>query len=160
MIVNLIDFHKNRNSPFSKLATVTDIMRHEILYHQGGFWRDAGMNLFKPVFNQFLKYKLVIGAERSLRHRWNQGMCFFGNAPKVDNLWRITGYRNVNRMQIYSDVALNIAGPFDFRQVVNGMEEYSPDILMLPFEIFYPGQIDRPPFDDLCTVYKKDLKEG
>ena len=78
------------------------------------------MNLLKPVFDYFVKYKLVIGAERSIRHRWNQGMCFFANAPKVDNLFRITNYPNINRMQIYSSIALTIAGPFDFRQVVIG----------------------------------------
>ena len=79
LVINLLDFHKHRGSGFSKLATVTDIMRHEILYHEGGFWRDAGMNLFRPVFDQFLRYKLVIGSEKTFRSRWNQGMCFFGN---------------------------------------------------------------------------------
>ena len=33
LIKNLIDFNNNRKSGLSKLATVTDIMRHEILYH-------------------------------------------------------------------------------------------------------------------------------
>ena len=84
------------------------------------------MNIFKPVFDYFLKYKLVIGAERTLRHRWNQGMCFFANTPKSPHLYRVTNFRNINRMRIYSELALNIAGPFDFRQVVNGEEEYDP----------------------------------
>lgn len=108
-------------------------MRHEILYHQGGFWRDSGLNVFKPIFSKFLKYTLVIGAERSLRHRWNQGMCFFGNAPKSVNLERITGIPNINRMRIYDSVALAIAGPFDFRNVVVDMEEYSSEVLMMNF---------------------------
>lgn len=60
--MNLLDFHKNRHSSYSKLATVTDIMRHEILYNEGGFWRDSGMNILKPVFDKFLKYRLVVGA--------------------------------------------------------------------------------------------------
>ena len=36
-------------------------MRHELMYQHGGFWRDAGLNLFKPVFDHFTRYKLVIG---------------------------------------------------------------------------------------------------
>lgn len=28
LITNLLDFHHNRHSAFSKLATVTDLMRH------------------------------------------------------------------------------------------------------------------------------------
>jgi hypothetical protein len=108
-------------------------MRHEILYHQGGFWRDAGMNMFKPIFNNFLKYDFVVGAERSLRHRWNQGMCFFANAPRSPHMARIVALPNINRMRIYGDVALDIAGPFDFRNTVIGYEEYSPSVLLLNF---------------------------
>jgi len=32
------------------------------MYRFGGFWRDAGMNHFKAVFDSFRKYKLVVGA--------------------------------------------------------------------------------------------------
>ena len=33
MIMNMLDFHRNRHSRYSKLASVTDLMRHEILYN-------------------------------------------------------------------------------------------------------------------------------
>ena len=46
-IRNLIRFEKC--SPFKKLATVADIMRHEILYNDGGFWKDANMDFFRPI---------------------------------------------------------------------------------------------------------------
>ena len=62
-------------------------------------------------------------------------------------------------MRIYSDIALSIAGPFDFRQIVKGMEVYDPEILMLPFESFYPGQANRPPLDDLCTRWDEDYQD-
>lgn len=116
------------------------------------------MNLLKPIFDKFVKYELVIGAERSLRHRWNQGMCFYANAPKSKHMGRITGHPNTNRMRIYGDVALDIAGPFDFRNVIIGYEEYSPEVLIMHFEYFYPGQVGRPPFDDLCTRYEQQYK--
>jgi len=75
----LIKYQLSGNSAYSKFATVTDLLRHELMYRNGGFWRDAGMNLFKNVFDHFTKYKLVIGGEVTFGYRWNQGMCFFAN---------------------------------------------------------------------------------
>lgn len=47
-------------------------------------------------------------------------MCFFATAPNSIHLGRISSLPNVNRMRIYGDVALDIAGPFDFRNTVIG----------------------------------------
>lgn len=65
--------------------------------------------------------------------RWDQGMCFFGNERKSENMLRVSNYRNVNRMRFYHHWAVTIAGPIDFRQVVIGDEESSPDILVMHF---------------------------
>ena len=110
----------NQRSPYNKLAVVTDILRHELLHSDGGFWKDAGVNLLRPVFQKFLRYKLAITVDKSGRHRWLQGMCFFANMPRLPNLWRITNFRNTNRMRIYNDYAIAIAGPIDFRQLIVG----------------------------------------
>ena len=112
----------NKHSPYNKLATVTDILRHEILYHEGGFWKDAGMNMLRPILDKFLKYKLVLPVDRIFKYRYLQGMCFFGNAPKYENLMRINSYQNINRMRIYQKDPLTIAGPVDFRQLLIGQE--------------------------------------
>lgn len=80
VIMTIINF--NKKSPYNKLASVTDIMRHEILYREGGFWRDAGMNLLRPIFDKFLTYKLVLPVDVIFKYRYLQGMCFFGNMPK------------------------------------------------------------------------------
>ena len=58
---------------------------------------------------------------------------------------KITGYANINRMRIYQQNPLSIAGPVDFRQLLIGQEEYDPDVLILPYESFYPGQIEQHP---------------
>ena len=79
MILHLIKF--NKRSPYGKLATVTDVMRHEILYYEGGFWKDAAMHFLKPIFDKFLKYDLVLPLDKVGRNRYLQGMCFFGNKP-------------------------------------------------------------------------------
>ena len=118
VIQTIIKF--NKHSPYNKLATVTDIMRHQIVYYEGGFWKDAGMNFLRPIFDKFLKYKLVLPVDRIGKYRYLQGMCFFANIPKYENMLRINNYRNLNRMRIYITDALNIAGPVDFRQLLIG----------------------------------------
>lgn len=72
----------NKHSPYGKLASVTDFMRHQILYYEGGIWKDAAMNFLRPIFDKFLKYKLVLPVDRVGRYRYLQGMCFFGNMPR------------------------------------------------------------------------------
>lgn len=63
---------------------------------------------------------MVIGAERTLTHRWKQGMCFFANEPHSEHMLRVSNYRNVNRMRYYDVDSVGIAGPIDFRQVLSG----------------------------------------
>ena len=108
-------------------------MRHEILFYEGGFWKDAGMNFLRPIFDRFLKYKLVLPVDRIGRYRYLQGMCFFANMKGYENMERINNYRNLNRMRIYIPDAMNIAGPVDFRHLIKGQEEFDPEYLILPY---------------------------
>jgi hypothetical protein len=48
---------------------VTDIIRHELLYHEGGFWKDAGMNVLRPIFHKFTKYRIAIAVDKTFRYR-------------------------------------------------------------------------------------------
>ena len=105
---------------FSKRATVADVMRHEILYNEGGFYMDSSMVLFKRVFDKWLSYKLVVNAELSFRHRWSSNMCFFAVMPKYPGLLRLINRANTNTYKIYKKDAMGIAGPHNFRQVVRG----------------------------------------
>ena len=150
VIQTLLDF--NKRSPYNKAAAITDIIRHEILYQEGGFWKDSGVNLLRPIFDKFLTYRAVVGNDMTFRHRWLQGMCFFANVPKAVNIARINNFRNLNRMRIYSWYAIGVAGPIDFRQFVLPHEENDPDVLTLPYEKFYPGQINEHPLKDQCTI--------
>ena len=80
IIKNMLRF--NKCSPYNKLASVSDIMRHEILFNQGGIWKDANMEFFRPILDKFLKYKLMVHKDIDGRFRFLQGMCFFANMPK------------------------------------------------------------------------------
>lgn len=125
-------------SRFSKRATMADIMRHELTYHEGGFYMDATMMLFDNVFYKWLSYKLALATERTYRHRWSQSMCIFGVMPKFAGLHLIVSPNNTNNYNIWNKDALEIAGPHDFRWTVRGMEEYDPDYLILEYDAFYP----------------------
>ena len=76
------------------------------------------MNFLRPIFDKFLKYKLVLPVDRIGKYRYLQGMCFFANTPKAPNIARINNFRNLNRMNIFSWYAISVAGPIDFRQFV------------------------------------------
>ena len=118
------------------------------------------MNMLRPILDKFLKYKLVLPVDRAFRYRYLQGMCFFGNMPRYENMMRINRFQNLNRMRIYWSDPMVIAGPVDFRQLVVGQEEFDPEYLILPYETFYPGQVGQHPENDLCTKRKKNIVIG
>ena len=105
---------------------MTDILRHEVLYNFGGFWKDSSMHFLRPALDHFRKYRLAIATDKTLRGRYLQGMCFFGNEKGYEPMLRIIGHQNLNRMRMYERDPMNIAGPVDFRQLVIGAEEYDP----------------------------------
>ncbi len=116
------------------------------------------MNLLRPIFDKFLKYKLMLPVDRIFKYRYLQGMCLFGNAPKFENILRVTRYQNLNRIRVYQADAMQIAGPVDWRQLLIGEEEFNPDFLLLPYETFYPGQVGQHPENDLCVKRKPSFK--
>ena len=99
---------------------------------------DTSMVLFNNVFYDWLSYQVIIPTMSPLKHRWIQNMCIFANEPQYSGLLRIISHYNINRYNIYQKDASQIAGPYNFRQYVLTTDEYNPDILMLPFEYFFP----------------------
>ena len=129
-------------------------MRHEILYNEGGFWKDAGMDFLHPILDKFRKYKLMIHQDMVGLFRIHQGMCLYGHIPKLENARRINNFRNLNRMRIFTGDPFPIAGPIDWRQVVHRQEEYNPEFLMVPLERFNPGPFYFHPEPDVCITQK------
>ena len=77
-------------------------------------------------------------------------------SPAVQSQRRVvSSATNINQIKIYSDIAHNIAGPFDTRQVNYGVEKHDSEILIHAYEAFYAGQINQPL--DLCPKYEKDI---
>ena len=67
---------------------MADVLRHEVLYYEGGFYMDTSMVLFNNVLEKWLSYKFVVSTERIFRHRWAQSMCIFGVMPRFPGLLR------------------------------------------------------------------------
>jgi hypothetical protein len=112
---------------------------------------DSGQNVLRPMFQKFLKFKLAITVDKSGRFRWLQAMSSFGAVPKLPNFWRLTNFRNLNRLRIYNAWALSIAGPVDFSQLIKGQEESDEEFLLMPFDVVHPAQISEHPEQDLCV---------
>jgi hypothetical protein len=83
-------------------------------------------------------------------------MSNFGAMPKLPNFWRLTNFRNLNRMRIYNAWALTIAGPTDFSQLIKPQEESDDDFLLLPFDAVHPAQGEHP-IPDLCLRQTEDI---
>ena len=91
---------------FAKRATMADVLRHELLHSEGGFYMDTSMMLMRNVFDKWLSYKFVVSTERVFRHRWAQSMCFFAAMPRFPGLLRIISHNNTNRYDIFLRDAL------------------------------------------------------
>jgi hypothetical protein len=117
---------------------------------------DSGQNVLRPMLQKFLKYKFTITVDKSGRFRWLQAMSNFGAMPKLPNFWRLTHFRNLNRMRIYQAWPLAIAGPTDFSQLMFGQEEYDEEFLLLPFHNVHPAQGEHP-YKDYCIRGAEDI---
>lgn len=146
-------YNMENTSRYSKRATMADVLRHEVLYNEGGFYMDTSMLLFNRAFDKWLTYKLVLSTERTFRHRWAQSMCIFGVMPEFPGLLRVIEHNNTNRYNIWLRDALEIAGPHNFRWMVRGMEEYDPDYLIMDYDAFYPMTYSLPNYyETYCLI--------
>ncbi|CAM5999883.1 unnamed protein product [Sphagnum balticum] len=118
---------------------VADIMRGEILYHNGGFYYDFNLEILRKSFDDWLTYKLVMPAEQPSRHRVSAQICFIGCMPKFSPLLRILLPNNTNRYDIYDTDPLMVTGPYNYQQMVLGDEEQDPDYLFIPYEYMFPA---------------------
>ena len=102
------------------MATMADVMRHEIMYYHGGVYMDTSMLLFNKIMYKWLSYKVFLSNEHIFRNRWSQNMCIFAVAPRYPGLLRIIHHSNTNRYNLFLSDALEIAGPTNFRHLVKG----------------------------------------
>lgn len=89
------------------------------MYQYGGFYFDFDFQVFRPVFDKWRGYKLVIAAEHTIFFRSNQAMSFFAAMPKNPVFLRLMNYTNTNSINIYHYLANRQTGPFNFRQIIN-----------------------------------------
>ncbi|CAM5999884.1 unnamed protein product [Sphagnum balticum] len=136
---------------------VTDIIRGEVLYEQGGFYFDFNVEFFRKTFDDWLSYKLVMPAEVPFRNRASGQICFMGVMAKFEPLLRIIDYRNTNQYEIYSEKADQKTGPTNYHKIVWGNEEQDPDYLFIPYEYMFPAA-DNQVHPDLCIVDGTDPK--
>jgi len=50
----------NKFTRYSKMATMADVMRHELVYNEGGIYMDTSMLLFNRAMYKWLSYKAFL----------------------------------------------------------------------------------------------------
>ena len=80
---------------------MADVLRHEIIVNEGGFYFDTSMLLFKPIPESWLTYEFVIGSERVFRHRWSMNMCMLAAKPGFKGIVRKLARNNTNTYNLF-----------------------------------------------------------
>jgi hypothetical protein len=89
------------------------------------------------MFDKFTKYKMMMTVDKSFRYNWLQGHNLVASAPDLENLKRVTSYRNLNRINFNSEDSL--VG--SFRDLMTGGEEIDSNVVLIPIERYYPGEV-------------------
>ena len=89
------------------------------------------------MFDKFTKYKMMMTVDKSFRYNWLQGHNIVAFAPYLENLKRVTSYRNLNRINFNSEDSLEGS----FRDLMTGGEEIDSNVVLIPIERYYPGEV-------------------
>ena len=122
---------------YSKYAQISDLMRYEIVYNEGGFYFDANMFLVKDISQLFNTKTKFIGCNElsdTLQHSPILSNSFFGSIPKSPILKRLLSKSFLDSMDLRTLDVDFVTGPGALRSVIKSSDNYT----MLPSKTFYP----------------------
>jgi len=120
----------------NKYAQITDLMRLEIVYREGGFYFDTTFEILKPMYNLLNKKKRFIGCNEIPRFKnvYDLSNSFFGATKGNPILKRLVSKRYLDSIDFLSDQIAIETGPSYLRCGI-----YKNDnILIFPSKYFYP----------------------
>ena len=152
---------------YSKWAQITDLMRLEIIYNQGGYYFDTTFEILKPLYNLLNKKDYTfIGCNEIPRFKNVDILSnsFFGATKKNVILKRLLTKSKLNKVDFY-DMAVDFqTGPGYLRSGIQSNDKYYifPSTYFYPFvEEYTPGQ--DPPYrkasKNKCHGKKKTKKK-
>jgi hypothetical protein len=122
---------------YSKFAQITDLMRLEIVYNEGGYYFDTTFEILKPLYNLFnkSKYKFVSCNEvPRFKDYPKLSNSFFGATPGNPILKRLLQKKRLDKVDIYEFSVEHETGPHFFRSGIYKNDNYK----IFPSYYFYP----------------------
>ena len=88
---------------YSKFAQISDLMRYEIVYNEGGYYFDANMFLIKDITDLFQRKEKFVGCNElgnNIEHSPILSNSFFGAIPKSPILKRLLSQSFLKAMDL------------------------------------------------------------
>jgi len=120
----------------NRYAQITDLMRLEILYRNGGFYFDINFEILKPMYNILNKNKKFVGCNEIPRFK-NEGSLsnsFFGAVKDSVILKRLLSKKYLTTIDFSNDQVSSETGPGYLRMGIKLNDSY----LILPTKYMYP----------------------
>ena len=149
-------FDKDMNPyKYSKWAQITDLMRLEIVYREGGYYFDTTFEILKPMFNLLNKKKYrFVGCNQVPRFKDNDILSnsFFGATQKNPILKRLLSKRKLNTIDFLDSSVDFQTGPGYLRSAIYLNDNF----YIFPTKTFYPFIEEWTPGQD--PPYRKATK--
>lgn len=132
-------YDKDRNPlTHNKYAQITDLMRLEIVFREGGFYFDTTFEILKPMYNLLNKNKKFIGCNEIPRFKNIPYLSnsFFGATKKNPILKRLLSKGYLDSIDLWSDQIANETGPYYLRSGI--LSNDNDKVLIFPTKYFYP----------------------
>ena len=126
----------NEMKTYSKYAQITDLMRLEIVYNEGGFYFDTTFEILKPMYNLLNRKEHFVGCNEIPRFKKFSYLSnsFFGATKNNPILERLLSEKKLNSID-FSNVAVdNETGPGYLRSGILLKDNF----YIYPTSIFYP----------------------
>ena len=146
---------KGENYTYSKWAQITDLMRLEIVFREGGYYFDTTFEILKPMYKLFNMPKVkFVGCNEVPRFKDFHILSnsFFGAIKGSPILKRLLNKRTLDQIDFYSTAVDFETGPGFLRSVVKTTDP----IKIFPSKYFYPFVEEYTPGQD--PPYRKSSK--
>lgn len=140
---------------YSKWAQITDLMRLEIIYNQGGYYFDTTFEILKPLYNILNKRKYkFIGCNEVPRFKDYHILSnsFFGATKNNVIIKRLLTKKKLDNIDFYDILVDFQTGPGFLRSGINLNDNF----YIFPSKYFYPFIEEYAPGED--QLYRKSEK--
>jgi hypothetical protein len=132
--------YKSDSNPYtySKFAQISDLMRYEIVFNEGGYYFDANMFLMKDIIKLFNRKEKFVGCNelgRNLSESEILSNSFFGAIPSSPILKRLLSKSFLDSLELQSLDVDFVTGPGALRNAINLTKD---DYYIFPPNTFYP----------------------